>query len=100
MHIITRRTLNEYAERNAQVQDELNTWFHIVDRAEWDNLNDLHADFPSADLIGDNHYVFNIKGNHYRLIALVFFRVKRVYIRGIYTHAEYSKLSKKDILKL
>ena len=51
-------------------------------------------------LIGDNHYVFNVKGNHYRLIALVFFPTKRIYIRGIFTHAEYSKLSKKDILKL
>lgn len=100
MHIITRRTLIEYADQNAQVRDELNTWYHIVKQAEWSDLNDLHSDIPSADLIGDNHYVFNVKGNHYRLIALVFFPTKRVYIRGIFTHAEYSKLSKNDILKL
>ena len=100
MHIITRRTLTEYATKNAQVAEELNTWYHIVKLTQWDDLNALHTDFPSADFIGDNHYIFNIKGNHYRLAALVLFRVKRVYILGIYTHAEYSKLSKKDILKL
>lgn len=100
MHIITRRTLTDYAAKNERVADELNTWYHIVKQALWDDLNDLHADFPSADLIGDNHYIFNIKGNHFRLAALVLFRVKRLYILGIYTHAEYSKMSKKDILKL
>ena len=55
---------------------------------------------PATDYIADNRYVFNIKGNHYRLIAMIFFPTKQVYIRGIYTHAQYSKLSKKQITVL
>lgn len=100
MRIYTRSTINEYTAKNAQVAEELNTWYQIVKLADWNSHNALKADIPSADLVGDSHYVFNVKGNHYRVIALVFFGAKRVYIRGIYTHAEYSKLSKKDILKL
>ncbi len=39
--------------------------------------------------------MFNIKGNKYRLVALVLFRNKMVYIRFIGTHTEYERI--KDI---
>jgi mRNA interferase HigB len=55
---------------------------------------------PATDLIknSDSRFIFNIKGNHYRLLAVVRFQKQRVYIRGIFTHAEYSKLTNKELL--
>jgi mRNA interferase HigB len=35
--------------------------------------------------------VFNIKGNDYRLLAVVKFSIKTVYIRDIFTHSQYDK---------
>lgn len=100
MHIFTRRTITDYSKANAQAREELDIWFASVKLAKWNNFNELRADMPATDYIGNDRYVFNIKGNHYRLIAMVFFATKRLYIRGIYTHAEYSKLSKKAIINL
>lgn len=100
MHVISRKTIQEYAANNAQVREELNTWYHLVRLAQWPDFNALRADMPATDYVGNDRYVFNVKGNHYRVIAMIFFPVSQVYIRGIYTHAEYSKLTKKQTLNL
>lgn len=100
MHVITRLAIRQYAAQNAQAAEALNLWFHIVDKAEWSDYNAIKEDFPSCDYITDNRYVFNIKGNHYRLLAMIFFPAQQVYIRGIFTHAQYSKLNKADISRL
>lgn len=48
-------------------------------------------------ILGNDRYVFNIKGNDYRLVAMIFLQAQagQVYIRWIGTHAEYDKI--KDI---
>nr|WP_309730775.1 type II toxin-antitoxin system HigB family toxin [Chamaesiphon sp. OTE_75_metabat_556] len=48
------------------------------------------AAYPSADLVGI-YTVFNIKGNHYRLIAQINYRSGTIFVRNILTHAEYDK---------
>lgn len=44
--------------------------------------------FNSVDNVGNQHYVFNIKGINYRLIVVIKFTIKFVYVRFIGTHAE------------
>jgi mRNA interferase HigB len=39
--------------------------------------------------------VFDIKGNNYRIVAIVIFIHKKVYMRFVGTHEEYDKI--KDI---
>ncbi|MDE6696037.1 MAG: type II toxin-antitoxin system HigB family toxin [Muribaculaceae bacterium] len=48
--------------------------------------------FPSADYVGNQHYVFNIRGNRYRLIVVVKFTIGRVFIRFVGTHEEYDRI--------
>lgn len=100
MRVLSRRTIRQYALENSQAATELNKWFKMVELADWNSTADILEDFAKTDYIGDNRYVFNIKGNHYRLIAMIFFPSHLVLIRGIFTHAEYSKLTKSDILRM
>ena len=72
-------------------------WSGKLADAEWKSHADLKADFPSADFVGNNRYVFNIKGNNCRTVVLVVFFAGTVAIRFIGTHSEYDKI--KDILK-
>ena len=41
--------------------------------------------------------VANVKGNTYRIVAVIKFTIKFVYIRFVGTHAEYDKINCKTI---
>ncbi|MBQ9672510.1 MAG: type II toxin-antitoxin system HigB family toxin [Prevotella sp.] len=49
----------------------------------------------TRQLVGHQHYVFNIKGNDYRMVVVIKFTINHVLIRFIGTHEEYDKI--KDI---
>lgn len=53
--------------------------------------------FNSVDNVGNQHYVFNIKGNNYRLVVVIKFTIKFVYVRFIGTHKEYDKIDCSNI---
>ena len=93
MRIFTEQTLKEYIERNPDSKTALQEWTAIVKRSKWRCFADIKATFNSADNVGNQRYVFNIKGNHYRLVAVIKFTIGFVYIRFIGTHDEYDKIN-------
>ena len=95
MKIIYPERIDDYAESHPDAKPALERWSVILKSATWNHHSDLKKDFPSADYVGNNRYVFNIKGNNYRLIVLVVFFAGTVAIRFIGTHKEYDKI--KDI---
>ena len=70
----------------------LQDWFKRVKKAEWDNFADLRKSFNAVDAVGNSRYVFNIKGNQYRLIAKVMFTIKQVSVRWVGNHKDYEKI--------
>ncbi|MCB0442925.1 MAG: type II toxin-antitoxin system HigB family toxin [Flavobacteriaceae bacterium] len=92
MRIVTYKRIQEFSEKHADAENSLNFWYHTVTAKEWDNLNELRQDFNSVDYVGNYRFVFNIKGNDYRLVAIISFYAKKVYIRFIGTHPEYDKI--------
>jgi mRNA interferase HigB len=68
----------------------LSTWFAVAKRAKWQNLIEVQATYASAEAVG-NRTVFNIKGNKYRLIATIEYRLQIIFIACVLTHAEYDK---------
>ncbi|MDO5857848.1 type II toxin-antitoxin system HigB family toxin [Myroides odoratimimus] len=75
----------------------LRDWCYRVSQCDWESLGDLKQTFSTVDYVGNNRYVFNIKGNHYRLVAIIIFASKKVYIRFIGTHAGYDKIDCENI---
>lgn len=67
-----------------------------IEAADWKNHNELKNDFLSADYVGNNRYVFNIRGNNYRIVAIVVFFAGRMTIRFIGTHKEYDRIDAKN----
>lgn len=92
MHIITDTAIKEYYRKHADSENALKSFMHEVKRTQWRSLADIKKSYNSVDYLGNDRYCFNIKGNHYRLIALILFPIGKVYIRFIGTHAEYNKL--------
>ena len=92
MRIFTEKKLNEYAERNPGARTALQEWVSKVKRSKWTCFADIKNTFNSVDCVGNQHYVFNIKGNDYRLVVVIQFTPQFVYIRFVGTHAEYDKI--------
>ncbi|MCX2739497.1 type II toxin-antitoxin system HigB family toxin [Pontibacter anaerobius] len=97
MHVISQKTIKEYYEKHAAAKPYLTAWYKTVKKAQWGSVNDIRQDFPSAEMVVDGKVVFNIKANDFRLVALVGFRGKKVFVLWIGTHAEYDKIKIKDL---
>lgn len=92
MRIVTYSRIKEYTTTIPSTKTALEEWYYKASKSEWKNLTDIKNTFNTVDYVGNNRYVFNIKGNHYRLIAIVIFASQKVYIRFIGTHNEYNKI--------
>jgi mRNA interferase HigB len=96
MHIISFRKLREFFEKDPNSKVALQDWHKSASKADWDNFADIKKTFNSVDSVGNSRFVFNVKGNHYRIVALLLFQIKRVYIRWVGTHKDYEKLNNID----
>ena len=92
MRIFTEQALKEYAEKHPDSKVALQEWAVIVKRSEWTCFADIKKTFNSADNVGNQHYVFNIKGNNYRLVVVVKFTIGYIFIRWVGTHKDYDKI--------
>jgi mRNA interferase HigB len=90
VNVIGKRCLFERAAKFADAKSALQVWFDTAVEAEWRNIADVRKSFPATDMT-DDLAIFNIRGNHYRLIARMVFRYKRIYVKEFLTHAEYDK---------
>ncbi len=90
MHVISKKALREFWEKYPDSQTSLRRWFKLITKQSFGRFSELHAVFPSVDLV-DDLIVFNISGNKYRLIAAIHFNRGKVYVRHVLTHPEYSR---------
>ncbi len=93
MRIIAYKKIALFAETHSDSKTALDDWYFKVEDSKWTCFADIKSMFNSVDSVGNKRYVFNIKGNSYRLIALVLFEAQIVYIRGVYSHADYDKIN-------
>lgn len=90
MHIISKVKLREFWIEHPDSEAPLNDWYHFASKAKWSNLLDVQKRYPKAEAVG-NFTVFNIKGNRYRLIVDIRYSRQTIFIKYIFTHAEYDK---------
>jgi len=102
MHIITRKRLIDYAAKHPNAAASITSWHIATKAAKWQSLVEVRKQYPHADLanVASNNTVtiFNIAGNHHRLITSIHYNTGIIYILNILTHAQYSKNRwKKDL---
>ncbi len=96
-NIITRKTLLDYCKKYPRAANALSEWYYEFEAADFQNFQELKSVYGNASLVGDDRVVFNILGNHYRLIVRVVFTYKAVQIKWFGTHAEYDEI---DVMKV
>jgi mRNA interferase HigB len=90
MHIITQKSLKTAWDIYPDTEISLRKWYTEMKNLRFQNFAELRKYYPSADQVG-RLTVFNIKGNHYRLVVRIEYSYGKVFIRKLMTHADYSK---------
>ncbi len=98
MHIISFRKLREFFEKDPNSKVALQDWYKRANKTDWVNFSDVKKTFNSVDFVGNSHYVFNVKGNHYRIVVKILFNIKTVFLRWVGNHKDYDKLKNIDEL--
>ena len=97
VHIIGQERLVEFWGKHPDARTRLQTWYYDVESANWGSPADIKAVYRNASILANNRVVFNIRGNHYRLVVLVEYANKRVRIRFVGTHEEYDRINAAEI---
>lgn len=82
--------IREFTAKHPLSKSPLNSWFKIVDSTDFGSFAEVKTLFPSADLV-NNLVVFNVGGNNYRVIVFIDYQFKKLFIRHVLTHKDYSK---------
>ena len=90
MHVITRKRLNDFADKHPDTRNSLNHWYKQIKKTRFYSFAELQKNFSNADQVG-KLTVFNIGGNKARLITAIHYNRSKVYIRSVLTHPEYDK---------
>jgi len=90
MHVISEKKLREFWAQHPEVENPLRAWHRTAEHADWECFADIRKVYSDADQVG-RCTVFNIGGNKFRLVVVVFFEWGRVYVRHVMTHKEYDR---------
>ena len=99
MRIVSHRKLREFYQTPGREDAKvaLERWYEMVEAAQWDTFADVRMDFGSVDAVGNQHYVFNIRGNKYRLVVVIKLTMGYVFIRFVGSHEEYDRIDASTI---
>jgi mRNA interferase HigB len=92
MWVISRRSLREFWEIHPQAKQPLSAWFRVMERGTFTDFNAIRQTFGAADYVAP-HTIFDVGGNRFRVITAIHYNRERVYIRNVFTHAEYDAWS-------
>ena len=73
----------------ASARAALYSWYEVTRDADWSNYSDIKATFNTADWVGDAKVVFDVGGNKYRIVCVVGFKSKRLFVIFVGTHKQY-----------
>lgn len=97
MVIITKTKLIDFYESDSKAKESMLRWYHEVLLSDWKDFHTMKLSFNSVDAVGNDRYVFNVSGNKYRIVAMIHFSTRTIYIRFVGTHKQYDKIDCKTI---
>ena len=97
MRVIAVSTLRAFWERHPDVEQPLKAWYEEATNATWAQPADIKARYRSASVLKTRRVVFNVKGNDYRLIVAIAYKLQIVYVKFVGTHQEYDAVDAQTI---
>lgn len=97
MKIISVKILKDFWLLHPDSEQHLKAWVDEVKHATWLQPADIKSKYRTASVLKNRRVVFNIKGNHYRLIVSIAYRFGAIYVKFIGTHAQYDAVDAETV---
>ncbi len=95
MELANLLAIERFVKKHRDAAGWLANWVEVAKSASWRSIQDVRLQFPSADGVALETdvvvTVFNVRGNQYRLLAVMGYLSQRTVIVDVLTHAEYDK---------
>ena len=88
---------HNFWEKYREAEQPLKAWHDEVLRAIWKRPTDIKAQYRNASILKNRRVVFNVKGNDYRLVVAVAYRVGVVYVKFVGTRAQYGAVDAENV---
>jgi mRNA interferase HigB len=92
VRVISKQPLADFWRKHPTCRESLQAWYAEACHASWTSPQDIKQRYVSASFVAKNRVVFNIKGNEYRLVVAVAYKLQAVYIKFVGTHAQYDAI--------
>ncbi len=92
MRVVAVATLRAFWRQHPDAEQPLKAWFEEASNASWTQPSNIKAQYRSASILKNRRVVFNIKGNEYRLVVAIAYRLEIVYVKFIGTHQQYDAI--------
>ncbi len=97
MRVIAVSTLKTFWKRHPDAEQPLKAWFEEATNASWTQPSDIKERYRSASILKNRRVVFNIKGNDYRLVVAIAYKLQIVYVKFVGTHKEYDAVDAETV---
>ena len=99
MRVIAVATLRAFWEDPAHWDsaEPLRAWYAEATKATWWQPADIKAQYRNASVLKNRRVVFNIKGNDYRLVVAISYKLQIVYVKFVGTHKAYDAIDPQTV---
>jgi mRNA interferase HigB len=95
VRIVKEKFLKAAAKEHPTATAWLELWRATVRRSAWSDINEVRKFYPAADLVPVKSKrvvtVFNVRGNHFRVVVAFHFKSQKVFTLRFMTHGAYDR---------
>ena len=92
MHVISKNALEAFWLKHPSARVPLEAWYRLVKTSNFLSYLEVKKVINSADYVPP-FTVFDVGGNNFRVIGVLHFNRQKLYIREVFTHAQYDRWS-------
>jgi mRNA interferase HigB len=82
--------IEAFCATHADAQSAFKRWGSLIRSGRFRNVLELRKTFGPVDPVGD-YTIFNVRGNKYRLIAIIDYGMQLCVVYRVMTHKDYDK---------
>ena len=91
MRVIGKDIIEDFCRKHSTAAGQMRAWLAEAENAVWRTPQDVKDRYNSASFLHDNIVIFNIRGNHYRVVIKVNYPMGIVRVKWAGTHKEYDR---------